>query len=130
MKVLYLVKLTALALILWIINIAFATWSNISYGRVGLMILFLSFIYMLFNLIYDIIRKFLEKEHYITGYVSLLSLKLIVTLVLAFLILGPDKIENKFEALFFLVDYFVFLMFDVTWKVRYINKKYLIKLGK
>lgn len=94
------------------------------------MILFLSFIYMLFNLIYDIIRKFLEKEHYITGYVSLLSLKLIVTLVLAFLILGPDKIENKFEALFFLVDYFVFLMFDVTWKVRYINKKYLIKLGK
>lgn len=122
MKILYLVKFTALAFILWIINVALAHLMQIGFERVGLMIVFLSVIYLLFTLIYVVISRFLEKKDYITGYVSLLSLKLMAILIAAYLLLGPDKIENRYEALFFLADYFIFLIFDITWKVKWINK--------
>ncbi len=121
MKVPSFVRLSILSFLLWVINLVPAYWLEISFIRVGLMILFLSAIYVLFDVFYEIIKR-KKGGRYLIEYFVLSIIKILFVLIIAYFFLNPENIENKFEALFFLFNYLAFLSYDIIRKVRYVNK--------
>ena len=80
------------------------------------MIAFLWVLFLFFGIFY---RKINDKgEKFILWYLGLTGLKFVVAIVGAFIFLESGSEQVKHEALFYLFDYFILLMFDSFLKVK------------
>ena len=121
MKVTYLVKLSILALLLGLLNFVAAYLTGIRWERATMMIISFFGIYVLFEFLFEIMQR-QKKSKYLIKYFMLSGLRVFIILIIAYLFLNPEDIENRNEALFFLFNYLAFLIYDITLKVKFINK--------
>ena len=121
MKVTYLVKLAIFALLLVPLNFVAAYLTGIRCERIAMMIISFFGIYVLFEFLFKIIQRH-KNARYLIKYFMLSGLRIFTILITAYLFLNPKNIENRNEALFFLFNYLAFLIYDITLKVKFINK--------
>ncbi len=121
MKVTFFVKLSAFALLLELISFAIAYWVGIRPERVSLMVVSLFGVSVLFEFLFEFMQR-QKRAGYLIKYFIFSVIKIFVILILAYLFLNPRTIENRLEALFFLFNYLAFLIYDITLKVKFINK--------
>ncbi len=121
MKVKYFVKLSVFTFFLGLVNLIAAYWNGIRQGRVTMMVISFFGIYVLFEFFFEIMQR-QKKGRVFINYFILSGVRISVILITAYLFLNPKSIENRNEALFFLFNYLVFLIYDITLKVKYINK--------
>jgi hypothetical protein len=121
MKVAYLVKLSLFALLLELTSLVIAHWVGIRAERVSMMVISLFSVSVLVELLFQVMQR-QKKSGYLIKYFVFSGVKIFVVLILAYLFLRPESIENRLEALFFLFNYLAFLIYDITLKVKFISK--------
>lgn len=121
MKFVYLAKLLLLALLLELISLVIAYWVGIRSERVSMMIMSLFGIYVLFEFLFEFLQR-QKRTGYLIKYFIYSTVRIFFILIIAYLLLKPGSIENRHEALFFLFNYLVFLIYDIAHKVNLINK--------
>ena len=121
MKVTYLVKLSLFALLLELTSLVVAHWVGIRAERVSMMVISLFGVSVVFEFLFEFMQR-QKRAGYLIKYFVFSAIKIFVILILAYLFLKPGTIENRLEALFFLFNYLAFLIYDITLKVKFINK--------
>jgi len=118
----YFSRFSAFAFILFVINYVLANWLGTGAGKVSLMVAFLWVVFLSFSYFYGKIRN-RTGAGFLIGFLLLMGLKFIVALAGAFILIDPESDLVKQEALFYLFDYFILLIFDVALKVRELNNE-------
>jgi len=121
MKVTYLVKLSLLALLLEFVSLIVANWIGIRVERVSMMIISLFGISVLFEFLFEVLQR-QKRTRYLIKYFIFSAIKVFFIIIIAYLFLKPGTIENRHEALIFLFNYLAFLIYDITLKVKFINR--------
>jgi len=121
MKIACFIKLSSFALLLEFISLVVAHWVGISMERVSLMVVSLFGVFVLFELLFQVMQR-QKKSGYLIKYFVFSGVKIFVVLILAYLFLRPESIEDRNETLFFLFNYLAFLFFHIALKVKFINK--------
>ncbi len=107
---------SAIVFVLWGINLLVAYKLKVDSDKVSLMIAFLWVLFLSFSIFY---RKIKDKgDKFILWYLGLMGLKFVLAIAGAFLFLKTGSEQVKQEALFYLFDYFILLMFDSFLKVK------------
>lgn len=121
MRITYLVWLSLITFFLGAINYAISYWTEVRNERIFMMIISLFGVFVLFELLFEIVQGKKRKRHLIKYFVFS-AVKISVILGVAYFFLNAKSIENRYEALFFLFNYLAFSTFDITMKVNIINK--------
>lgn len=116
----YLIRFSAFAFVVFIINYILAKLLGTNAGKVSLIVAFLVGVFLSFRYFYLKIKD-RKGISFLIGFLLFMGFKFIIALAGAFLLIDPESVFVKQEALFYLFDYFIFLMFDVFLIVREIN---------